>query len=101
MPKLHLRQPGFTYSACGPFTKHKMIQKFKETGNLEHIYRNESDKACLAHVTAYSDSNDLVKRNVSDKTLKDRAYETAINPKYDGHQRGLAITVYKFFDKKT
>ena len=33
MPTIHLRQPGFTYSACGPFTKNKeRIQKFKETG---------------------------------------------------------------------
>ena len=40
MPELHLRQPGFTYNACGPFTKHrKRIQKFKETGNLKQIYK--------------------------------------------------------------
>ena len=32
MPEMHLRQPGFAYSACGPFTKNKeRIQKFKET----------------------------------------------------------------------
>ena len=34
MPEMHLKQPGFTYSACGPFIKHKeRIQKFKETGH--------------------------------------------------------------------
>ena len=49
MPELHLKQPGFTYSACGPFTKHcGRIQKFRE-GNLKHLYRNELDKACFAH----------------------------------------------------
>ena len=32
MPEIHLRQSGFTYSACGPFTKNKeKIQKFKKT----------------------------------------------------------------------
>ena len=40
MPKLHLKQPGFTYSTCGPFTKHReKIQKVRETGNLKHIYK--------------------------------------------------------------
>ena len=44
---MHLKQPGFTDSACGPFTKNKeRIQKFKETGDTKHIYRNEFDKAC-------------------------------------------------------
>ena len=47
MPELHLKKPGFTYSVCGPFTKHcERIQKFTETGNLKHLYRNELDKAC-------------------------------------------------------
>ena len=46
IPKLHLRQPGFTYSACGPFTKHcERIQKFRETDNLKHLYGNELGKA--------------------------------------------------------
>ena len=56
------------------------VQKFRETGILKHIYRNELDKACFAHDAAYSDSKDLAKRTVSDKILKDRAYEIAINP---------------------
>ena len=42
MPELHLKQPGFTCSAFGPFTKHcERIQQFRETGNLKHLYRNE------------------------------------------------------------
>ena len=59
-PELHLKPPRFTYSACGPFTKHyDRIQKFKETADLKHLYRNELEKACFAHGSAYSDSRDL------------------------------------------
>ena len=55
MPEMHLKQPGFIYSACGPFTKNKeRFQKFKETGRTNHIYRNKFDKACFQHM-AYSD----------------------------------------------
>ena len=80
MPEMHLRQPQFTYSACGPFTKHKQrIQKFKETGDTNYIYKNELDKACFVHDAAYSDSKDLIK---------------------DGYQRGLASMVYNFFNSK-
>ena len=102
MPNLILRQPGFTYSVCGPFTKHReRIKKFRETGNLKHLYRNEIDKTCFVHDAAYSDSKDLAKRTISDKVLKDKAREIAINLKYDGYQRELASMIYKFFDKKT
>ena len=101
MPKIHLRQPQFTYSACGPFTKHKRrIQKFKETGDTNYIYKNELDKACFVHDAAYSDSKDLIKRTVADKILKNRAFDIAKDPKYDGYQRGLASMVHKFFDSK-
>ena len=102
MPEMHLRQPQFTYSACGPFTTHKQrIQKFEETGDTNYIYKNELDKACFAHDAAYSDSKDLTKRTVADKILKNRAFNIAKDPKYDGYQRGLASMVYKFFDKKS
>ena len=50
MPKMHLRQPGFMFSACGPFTKNKeRIKQFKETGDSRYIYQNELDKACFQH----------------------------------------------------
>ena len=102
MPELHLKQPGFTYSVCGPFTKHReKTQKFRETGNLKHLYRNESDKACFRHDVAYSDNKDLIKRTISDYILKDRADEIARNRNYDGYQRALASMAYKFSDKKT
>ena len=101
MPEMHLRQPQFTYSACGPFIKHKQrIQKFKETGDTNYIYKNELDKVCFAHDAAYSDSKDLTKRTVADKILRNRAFNIAKDQKYDGYQRGLASMVYKFFDKK-
>ena len=102
MPEMHLRQPQFAYSACGPFTKHKQrIQKFKETGDTNYIYKNELDKACFTHNAAYSDSKDLTKRTVADKILKNKAFNIAKDPKFDEYQRGLAYMVYKFFDKKS
>ena len=102
MPKMHLRQPQFTYSACGPFTKHKQrIKKFKETGDTNYIYQNELDKACFAHDATYSDSKNLTKRTIADKILRDKAFNIAKDKKYDGYQRGLASMVYKFFDKKS
>ena len=99
---MHLRQPQFTYSACRPFTKYKQrIEKFKETGDTNYIYKHELDKACFAHDAAYSDSKDLTKRTVADKILRNKAFNIAKNQKYDGYQRGLASMVYKFFDKKS
>ena len=102
MPEMHLRQPQFVYSACGPFTRHKeRIKKFKQTGDMRYIYRNELDKACFQHDSAYADHKDLINRTKSDKVLRDKAYNIASNPEYDGYQRGLASIVYKFFDKKS
>ena len=72
-----------------------------QTGNIDFIHKNELDKACFQHDAAYSDSKDLVKRTQSDKILKDKAFEIASDPKYDGYQRGLASMVYKLFDKKS
>ena len=102
MPEMHLKQTGFTYSACGPFTKYcNRIQKFKEAGNLKYLYRNELGKTCFAHDAAYSDSKDLAKEAIWDKILTDRAYEIARNHKYHGYQRALASMIYKIFDEKT
>ena len=102
MPEIHLRQPQFVYSACGPFTRHKeRIKKIKQTGDTRYIYRNDLDKACFQHDSAYADNNkDLINRTKADKVLKNEAY-IASNPEYDGYQRGLASMVYKFFDKKS
>ena len=82
MPEMHLRQPRFVYSACGPFTRHKeRIKEFKCTGDTDH--------------------KDLINRTEADKVLRDKAYDIASNPKYDVYQRDLASMVYKFFDKKS
>ena len=102
VPEIHLRQLGFTYSAFCPFTKNKeRIQKFKETGNTDFIYKNELDKACFQHDMAYGHFKDLERRTQSDKVLRDKAFKIASDPKYDGYQRGLASMVYKFFDKQS
>ena len=104
MPEMHLRQPGFTYNACGPFTKNfveRRIEKLMQSGNTDFIYKNELEKACFQHDMTYGKSKDLVKRTQSDKVLRDKAFKIASNPKYNGYQRGLASMVYKFFDKKS
>ena len=102
MPEMHLRQPQFVYSACGPFTRHKeRIKEFKRTGDTRYIYRNELDKACFQHDSAYADHKDLINRTEADKVLRDKVYSIASNPEYDGYQRGLTSMVYKFFDKKS
>ena len=69
-PEIHLRQPGFTYSACRTFIKNKeRIQKFKETRDSQYIYQNELDKACFQQDMAYGDFIDLTRRTTSDKML--------------------------------
>ena len=100
MPEMHLKQPGFTYSACGPFTKNKKrIEKFKKTGDTNYIYKNELDKVCFQHDMAYRDFKDIKRRTASDKILRDKAFNIAKNSKYDRYQRGLASMVYNFFVK--
>ena len=92
----------FPGSACGLFTKNKQrIQKFMQTEDTNYIYKNKLDKACFQHDMAYGKYKDLDKKTQSDKVLKDKAFEIANNPKYDGYQRGLASIVYKVFDKKS
>ena len=75
MPEMHLKQSGFPYNSCGPFTR--------------------------KHYIAYGKSKDLAKRTQSDKVLRDKAFKIASDPKYDGYQKGLTLIVYKFFDKKS
>ena len=102
MPEMHLRQAQFIYSACGPFTRHKQrIKKFKQSGDTHYIYRNQLDKAWFQHDSAYAYNKDLINTIKADKVLRDKAYDTASNPEYDGYQRGLASMVYKCFDKKS
>ena len=100
IPKMHLKQPWFTYSACGSFTKNKeRIQTFKETGYTNYIYKNELDTACFQHDMAYGDFKDLAKRTASDNVLRNKAFNIANNPKYDGYQRGLLLWFTKLLIK--
>ena len=102
MPEMHLKQPGFAYSACGPFTKNKeRIGKFMQTGDTNYIYKNDLDKVCFQHGMAYVKYKDLTKRTQSDKVLRDTAFKIESNPKHDGYQRGLPSVIYRFFDKKS
>ena len=101
MPEMHLKQPQFVYSACGPFTRHKeRIKEFKRIGDTRLLYRNELDKACFKHDAAYVKYKDAENRLISDQKLRNSAYDIASNPKYDGYQRSLASMVYKCFDSK-
>ena len=62
--EMHLKEPGFTYSACGPFAKNKQrIQKFVQTGDTNYIYRNELDKTCFQHDMAYNKHRDFKEHN--------------------------------------
>ena len=102
MPEMHLKQPRFTYSACGPFTKNKeRIQKFMQTINTNFIYKKDLDNACFQHGMAYGKHKDLTKTKKLDKVLRDKAFQIASNPKHNGCQRGYTSIVYKFFDKKS
>ena len=94
MPEMHLKQTGFTFNACGPFTKKiERIQKCKETGNLRYIFRNELEKACFEHGKAYGDFKNLPKRTASNKVLCGKAFNIAKN------QRGLFSMVHRLFNK--
>ena len=98
MPKMHLRQPGFTQSACGQFAKNKeRIQTFKETGDSRYIHQNELNKSYFQLDMAYGDFKDLTRRTASDKILCNKAFNIAKNPKFDGYERGLASMIYNFF----
>ena len=100
MPEMHLKQPGLTHSACGPFTKNKeRIQKFEKTGDISYIHKNELDKACFQHDMAYEDFRDIAITTGFDQVLRDKAFNIAKNSKYDGYQRGLASMICKFLIK--
>ena len=85
MPQMHLKQPGFTYSVCGPFTRNKeRIEKFMQTGNTDVTYRNELDKLAF-NMMWLMVNQDLAKRTQSDKVLRNKAFKIASDPKYDGY----------------
>ena len=86
MPEIHLRQPGFTYSACGPFTKNKeVIKKSKETGDSRYIYQKELDEACFQHDMASEDFKNVSRRTFANKVFHYKAFNIAKDAKYDGY----------------
>ena len=90
---MHLRQPGFTYSAIGPLRKNLKKEKLKETGDSKYIRSNELDKACFQHDMMHGDFKYLPRRMASGNVLRDKAFEIASNSKYDEYQRVLASMV--------
>ena len=75
MPEMLLKLPGFTYSACGQFTKTKeRTQIFKETGDTSYIYKNELVKECFQHDMANGDFKDLKRKTFPDNVLRDKAF---------------------------
>ena len=95
--KCILKQTGFTYNACGPFTRNKeRIEMFMQAINTDFIYRNELDEAYFQHDLAYGKLKYLRKITESDKVLIDKASKIASDPKYDGFQRGLTSIVFKY-----
>ena len=92
MHEMQLRQPGFTYSACGPLTRNKeRTQKFKETGDSRYIHQNELNKPSFQHEMAYEGFNDLARRKASDEVLRDKAFNIVKNPKCDRYQHGFGL----------
>ena len=70
MPEIYLKQPGFTYSACEPFTKNKeRIQKFRETGDTNFICKNKSHQVCFQHYMVYGNLKHLGRRTASDDSF--------------------------------
>ena len=87
MPVLHCRQPGFTYTACGPFIKNKTrIQNFKETGDTRYLYQNKLDKSYFQKEIAYGDYNYLPRRTASENSFwvsHDKGFTIVSNLRYD------------------
>ena len=74
---------------------HKNLKKQE----IHDIYQNELDIACFQHGMAHEDFKDLPRRTASDKVLRDKSFNIATNPNYDGYQHDLASMFYTFFDK--
>ena len=77
------------------------IQKFKEAGDSRYMSQSEISKACFQQGRAYRDFKDITRRTASNRKLRDKLFDIAKNPKYDGYQRGLASLICKSFDKKS
>ena len=101
MPEMLLRKRGFTYSACGPFSKNKeRIQKLKETRDSRYIYQKQTRQRRLFNMIWLREILRIYLK-ASYKVLHDKAFNFAKNLKYDRYQRGLASKVYNFFLQKS
>ena len=100
---MHLKQPGFTDSACGPLTKNKeRIESFMQTGRPQTLFIEMNlIEPVFNMIWLIVNQNIQQKRTESDKVLRDKAFKIASDTKYDGYQRELASMVYKFFDRKS
>ena len=85
----------------------KTKKRLRSSGKLEtrlnwkFIYKNNLDKACFQHDMFYGKYKDLTKKTQSGNVLREKLFEIASNPRFDGYQRGLTSMVYRFFDKKS
>ena len=76
------------------------MQEFKEIRDLKYIYQNKLGKTCFRYQMAYGDFKDLKRITIADKALRDKAFNIAKYPKYDGYQRAFASLFYRCFDEK-
>ena len=84
-----------------PLQKTKKQYKNLKKQEIQYIYQNDLDKVCFKHDMVYEDAKNLTRRTASDKILRDKAFNIAKNPKYDGYQRCLASVFNNFLEKKT
>ena len=103
MSEMHLWDPKVKkYFVCGTFTKHtQRINQFMKDSILSNFYKNESDKACFQHDSAYNKYKGLKNRTQSDVAFQSKAYKIAVDPKYNGYERALASMVWKFFHERS
>ena len=86
MPEVHLKQPGFTYSACDLFTKSKEKLKGSRKQEIQILFTKMILIKLFSAFMVFGKYKDLNERTQSDKVLRDKAFEIANDPKYDGYQ---------------
>ena len=102
-PEIHLRHPGFLYSACGSYHKRKKEYKNLKKQEIHNIFIKTNYIKLAFNMTWLMEILRIYLpiRTASDKVLHDKVFNIAKNLKYDRYQRGLAPMVYKMFDKKS
>ena len=97
--ELHLYDPVVgKYSACGPGTKHKeRIEKYIQSGDTSHIFKNELDKHCFYHDSAYDKYKDVPNRQIADRKLMDGAFQIASDESKNGYERSACGYDFQVF----